>query len=167
MPNMSSCFKRTGSALQNFGRANSGNVAITFALGLLAMSGAVGAALDYSRANSVKVSMQSALDATALMLAKEAGNLTASDLQTNGTKYFLTNFNRTGVNNLQVTVTATAGSSTILVNGSGSIDATIMQILGFKTLNIGGSATAIWGAKSLLRIALVLDNTGSMADAGK
>jgi Flp pilus assembly protein TadG len=167
MPNISSCFKRTGSALQNFGRANSGNVAITFALGLLAMSGAVGAALDYSRANSVKVSMQSALDATALMLAKEAGNLTASDLQTNGTKYFLTNFNRTGVNNLQVTVTATSGSSTILVNGSGSIDATIMQILGFKTLNIGGSATAIWGAKSLLRIALVLDNTGSMADAGK
>jgi Flp pilus assembly protein TadG len=34
--------------------------------------GFVGAAVDYSRANSVKAAMQTALGSTALMLAKEA-----------------------------------------------------------------------------------------------
>ena len=37
--------------------------------------GAVGAAVDYSRANAARTAMQAALDATALMVAKEALNL--------------------------------------------------------------------------------------------
>jgi uncharacterized protein YegL len=40
-------------------------------------------------------------------------------------------------------------------------------VVGFKTLQITGSSTAMWGTNSRLRVALVLDNTGSMADAGK
>jgi hypothetical protein len=36
------------------------------------MVGFVGAAVDYSRANSVKIAMQAAIDATALMLSRDA-----------------------------------------------------------------------------------------------
>ena len=42
-----------------------------------------------------------------------------------------------------------------------------MGLMGFKTLDVKASSTAAWGTKSLLRVALVLDNTGSMASGGK
>src|SRR5258707_5355266 len=44
----------------------------SLALGLVPLVGAVGAAVDYSRANSVRTAMQAALDSTALMLSKDA-----------------------------------------------------------------------------------------------
>ena len=40
-----------------------------FALSIIPMIGLVGAAVDYSNANSVKAAMQAASDATALMMA--------------------------------------------------------------------------------------------------
>ena len=51
-------------------------MAIIFAFATLPVIGFVGAAVDYSHANSVKVAMQAALDSTALMLAKDAPTLT-------------------------------------------------------------------------------------------
>ena len=68
-------------ALCSFGTARSGNVAITFAMATLPIIGGVGAAVDYSHANSVKVALQAALDSTALMLSKEAATDTSSALQ--------------------------------------------------------------------------------------
>ena len=47
------------------------------------------------------------------------------------------------------------------------MDTTIMGASGIKTVKITGTSTAAWSSQSLLRVALVLDNTGSMADAGK
>ena len=41
-----------------------------------------------------------------------------------------------------------------------------MKLLGFTTLNVGSSSTVKWG-NSRLRVALALDNTGSMNDDGK
>ena len=59
--------------------ANAANVSLTFALGMLPIVGAAGAAVDYSQANSVKAAMQAAADLpTALMLAKTVGAGTLS-----------------------------------------------------------------------------------------
>src|SRR3569832_1748219 len=58
------------SALKAFARSQRGNVAITFAIATIPLIGFVGATVDYSRANSLKVALQGALDATALMVAK-------------------------------------------------------------------------------------------------
>ena len=41
-----------------------------------------------------------------------------------------------------------------------------MKVMGYSNLNIGSTSTVKWG-NSRLRVALVLDNTGSMASAGK
>ena len=86
-------FRRTLSA---FRVAQAGNVAITFAFASLPIIGFVGAAVDYSRANSVKAAMQTALDSTALMLAKEAASDTEDQLKTNANKYFKALFTRSG-----------------------------------------------------------------------
>ena len=49
-----------------------GNVTPMFALAVIPIFGLIGAAVDYSRANSVRTAMQAAADATALMLSKES-----------------------------------------------------------------------------------------------
>ena len=49
-----------------------GSVAIWFALTLLPLAGAVGAAVDYSRANAIKSGLQATLDAAVLAGAKDA-----------------------------------------------------------------------------------------------
>jgi Flp pilus assembly protein TadG len=153
--------------LREFGRANRGNVALTFALATLPIIGGVGAAVDYSHANSVSAAMQSALDSTALLFAKEAASDTNSQLQTNALKYFQALFTRPETTSVAISATYTSsGGSTLVVNGSAYVPTNLIRIMGYKQINVTGSSTAKWGT-SRLRVALVLDNTGSMADNGK
>jgi Flp pilus assembly protein TadG len=143
------------------------NVAITFAFASLPILGFVAAAVDYSRANSVKAAMQTALDSTALMLAKEAATDTEDQLKANALKYFTAVFARPEAKDILVNVTyTTAGGSKIVVNAAAAMDAEFTKLLGYDTFHINASSTAKWGTRRL-RVALVLDNTGSMADAGK
>ena len=159
--------RRLHQALERFRPAQGGNVAITFALVALSLVGLVGSAIDYSRANSVKADLQAALDATALMLSKEAAADTANQLQTNATAYFTANFNRPGTTGLTITPTyTTSGGTQVVVNGSVSVPTDFLGIVGINTITVSSSSTVKWGS-SRLRVALVLDNTGSMADSGK
>lgn len=160
-------YSRFCQALRKFGSARAGNVAITFAFVSVPIIGAAAAAVDYSHANAIKVAMQSALDSTALALAKNAGNLTAAELQTQGTDYFKAVFKRPDAKNRKLTVVSNSGSSTIEVSGSTVMDTSLMTFMGIKKVNITGTSTAAWATQSRLRVSLVLDNTGSMADAGK
>jgi Flp pilus assembly protein TadG len=153
--------------LSSFVPAQHGNVVITFSLLTLPLIVGVGAAVDYNRATSIKAAMQAALDSTVLMLAKNAGTMTASQLQTEGSAYFLAVFRRHEARKPKITVVSNAGTSTVQVNGSSMMDTSLMALMGIKTVNITGTSTAAWSTQSLLRVALVLDNTGSMADAGK
>src|SRR5262245_55457279 len=65
-----------------------------FALPLIPLLGFVGAAVDFSRANSVKAAMQAALDSTALMLSKDAARLDQDGLQTKAENYFFSMFQK-------------------------------------------------------------------------
>jgi Flp pilus assembly protein TadG len=164
---MKIAWKKLCRTLSAFRIARGGNVAITFAIATLPILGFVGAAVDYSRANSVKAAMQTALDSTALMLAKEAATDTEDQLKQNALKYFTALFVKPEATNIQVTVNYTnTGGSRIAVGATAQYPADFTKLLGFDTFNIVASSTAKWGTNRL-RVALVLDNTGSMADAGK
>ena len=93
--------------LKKLCNAKAGNVVITFALTIIPIVGFVGAAVDYSRANSAKAAMQAAVDGTALILSKEAQSLTTAQLNQKATAYFTALFNRTEVNNILITPTFT------------------------------------------------------------
>ena len=150
-----------------FLRDRRGSVAPMFAIAVIPVIGLTGAAIDYSRANSVRTGMQAAIDATALAMAKLAPTITQSQLQTQTTAYFNAMFNHPEAKNLVITPTySTAGGSQLTVAVNGAVDATFMKIMGFNTLNVGSTSTVKWG-NNRLRVALVLDNTGSMAEAGK
>src|SRR3954454_6707508 len=133
----------------------------------LPLIGFVGASIDYSRANSLRTKLQDALDSTALMLSKEAATDTSTQLQANALEYFNALFNESGVNSISISASyTTTGGNQVLVSGSGTMPTNFMKVLGFQNITIGGSSTASWGS-SRLRVALVLDNTGSMAMDGK
>jgi Flp pilus assembly protein TadG len=150
-----------------FRRASAGNVAITFALATLPIVGTVGFAVDYSHANSVKAAMQAALDSTALMLSKDAATLSKADLQTKAKSYFDALFTRPEAINVTISADySTAGGSKVKVDGSAAVPTNFLGVIGYQNIDVNGSSTAAWGS-SRLRVALVLDNTGSMAEDNK
>ena len=75
-----------------------GGVAPLLALAMIPILATVGAAIDYSRANAIKSSMQAALDATGLSLARQ----TAAGASFNVSDYFSGNFQKPEVSNLEV-----------------------------------------------------------------
>ena len=164
---MMSAWTKFRSALRAFRVAHAGNVAITFAFAAFPIILGVGFAIDYSRANSVKAAMQAALDSTALMISLEAAKDTNTQLQTNAQNYFLALFARPDATNVTVTANFTTdGGTSVVVNGTTDVPTSILGAIGYGAITVSGSSTAKWGS-NLLRVALVLDNTGSMADAGK
>src|ERR1700676_1958173 len=76
--------------LNRFWSDRSGNIALIFALAVVPVLGAMGAAVDYSVGNASRTAMQAALDNTALMLSKEMP-LSQSALNTNGWNIFTGN----------------------------------------------------------------------------
>ncbi len=152
---------------RKFERAEGGNIMMTFALATVPIMGFVGSAIDYSRANAAKAAMQAAADATALMMSKSISNLNSGQITTEAGNYFnalLTNNQVTGVT-VTPTYTTTGGTQVVL-SATASMPTTFMKVLGMSSLNIDVSSTVKWGDKRL-RVALVLDNTGSMSSAGK
>src|ERR1041384_1699381 len=71
----------------------SGNVAAIFALALVPAVGLIGAAVDYSRGNATRSSMQAAVDATALNLVRSASSPTSDQLSQKATDSFNALFN--------------------------------------------------------------------------
>lgn len=124
-------------------------------------------AVDYSRANAARTAFQSALDATALMLSKNAATESTGALQTQATNTFNSLFNRPEVTDVSVTPAYTStGGSKLTLNGTAVVHTNFLGVIGISQVDISSMSVSTWG-NTRLRVALVLDNTGSMADAGK
>jgi Flp pilus assembly protein TadG len=152
--------------VNRFRAARGGNVTLTFALAIVPIIGLVGAAVDYSRANSVRAALQSALDSAALMLSKEAPTLTSQQMTQKANDYFNAMFTRPEAKNVQIAATYNSSTSTLTMTGTATVDTTFSRVIGHEKMPIGSSTTIKWGM-SRLRVALALDNTGSMNTAGK
>jgi Flp pilus assembly protein TadG len=149
-----------------------GNMVTMFALASLPLVGAVGAAVDYSRANSIKTAMQAAADSTALMLAKtiSSGSLNDNQVSQKANDYFAALFNRPDALGVQVNATyvqQAATGSQVTVAATASAKSNFMAIVGVPMMKIGVSALSTWGGGSKMQVALALDNTGSMFDYNK
>ena len=155
--------------LARFIRDRRGSVVPIAALSLVVIVGLTGAAVDYTRAGAVRTAMQAAVDATALSLSKSAQTLTGQQLTQNATSLFTALFHRPEAKNVAVTaqfVTTQPGSFWLQIAATASVNTTLANVLGQSQLNVNASAEVVWGIKRL-ELALVLDNTGSMAQSGK
>ena len=144
-----------------------GSVAPMLGIALIPLLGAVGAAVDYSQASATRTAFQNALDSTALMLSKTAALQTSSELQAAATNDFNALFTGSNAKNVTVTTSySTTNGSQLVLNGSATVNTNFLSVLGIDTIHIAASTTSTWG-NTRLRVALVLDNTGSMASSGK
>ena len=158
--------------MNRFRKDQRGNIVMIFAIMLVPLLSFMGAAIDYSRATRARATMQSVLDSVSLMVAKDlsSGLITTAQVNTKAQTYFNALYTDSEAQSVSVTATYTQASgsngSTIQVTGSALVNTDFMQILGFNTMPFSAASTSTWGA-NLLRVALVLDNTGSMAQSGK
>jgi Flp pilus assembly protein TadG len=150
--------------LRRFCADRKGNVAILFGLCVIPVMGLVGAAVDYSRAASVRTAMQAAADAAALAAARDVANQSQAQIAAYAKRVFDANFHRTDAT--LESVTTTKGAKTITVTAKGTVKTTIMAILHVDEMAVGTSSEVGWGTNKI-ELALVLDNTGSMATSDK
>ena len=144
-----------------------GGVAPLMAVVAVPVMAAVGMAVDYSRVNAARTAFQVSLDATALMLSKDAATETSKALQTEATKTFNSLFSRSEVTDVNVTPLYTsAGGSKLTLNGTAVVHTNFLGVIGIDHVDIKSLSVSSWG-NTRLRVALVLDNTGSMASDGK
>src|ERR1044072_9839420 len=109
----------------------SGGVAPIFALAIVPIVGLAGAAGDYTRAASARTAMYAALDATGLMLSRDAATLTQEQINAKATQIFNAEFNRTDVTGVQVNAglkSPQAGSFTLKGPGSGRPPAGVRRL---------------------------------------
>jgi Flp pilus assembly protein TadG len=154
--------------LQRFQSHTGGNFAVMGAVLMLPLAIGAGTSVDYSRAVNVRTKLQSAADATALALARDAGKLTDAELQAKGDVIFAATYGaQSGTDRFQrASFTATKTSKLVTVTVSGSIPNTLMKLAGMPTTEIAAGGQAAWGVRKI-EVALVLDNTGSMAANNK
>jgi len=162
---------RVRAAARRFIGAKEGNIAVIFAIAAVPLISFVGAAIDYTRANSARSSMQAALDSTALMLSKDLGDgtITKDEISAKAATYFSALYTNADAKSVTIDAnyaTGTSMGSTIVLNASGAVATDFLRVAGFPNLNFGTSSTSAWG-NTRMRVAMVLDNTGSMADNGK
>src|ERR1043166_1399611 len=152
-------------SLFRFGNDRNGGVAPLLALGAVPLMVAVGAGIDYSRANSARAAMQGGLDATALIMAKQGGGDHAAN---QATTYFAANFSRPEVYNISVTSSATpvSGGSSFALSAAGSINTVFLRIAGIPTLNLSVHSSAVVLADGLGCV-LSLDKYASGATTGQ
>jgi Flp pilus assembly protein TadG len=143
-----------------FGADKSGSVTILFALTILVACGSVALGLDYARALAVRTMLQNAVDAAALA-ARADKDVSTAAMQARVNASF-------GYNTQQkfgaVTVVATSTPITngIRVDATADVPTTFGRLLGVDKIPIRVTAEATNG-DSLVEVALVLDNTGSMS----
>lgn len=154
--------------LARFLKNRRGGVAPLFGLSALPLMGAVGIAIDYTQISATRTAFQSALDATALMMSKTAAKQTDAERQASATNYFNSLFTRTNTTNIQITpVYSPTGGSQLSLSGTATVTTNFLNLLGLPNeVGISATSQSKWG-NSRLRVALVLDNTGSMSNDGK
>lgn len=152
-------FRRLRSGL----RDTRANVAVTVALSLAPLSLAALGALDIARATSAKLILQDALDAATLATAKT----TASDptqLQNTGDRILHQNLVFDSSVSLSSDTFVFGPGGTVVADASAGVRPLILGFITGGDIKVGAH-TEVKRAGNELEIALVLDNTGSMAGA--
>jgi Flp pilus assembly protein TadG len=149
--------------MRRFWQDHRGNVAIMFALAAVPVVGAMGAALDYSLANSYRTDMQKALDAAALAVSKVMP-MEQAELDKVALQYFAASLGNHTLTNIKVSVVPEQGHAKL--HASGDYMPSMASLFGIDKFEVGVTSEARWGIGKV-EVALVLDNSGSMKDHGR
>lgn len=149
------------SLLSRFTQDRDGAVLPLVGIVSIVLIGATGFGIDVARMVLLHSSLQRAIDAGAL---STVARLDEATIDAQLRKFTVANFanGQIGATLDSLTWQISADKSTLTVDASASAPATLMTILGIQTINTSAH-TVIERSTSGLELALVLDNTGSMA----
>src|SRR5689334_19598460 len=123
--------------LRQFCSRTDASIATTFALALIPIMTAVGAAIDYSRANSVKAYLQSALDTALIAGAKDA----SSNWMQVAQNVFTGNLSTTNISASTPTFTSEA-DSTYTGSVTASVPTSVLGLIHINSLAVGARGSA-------------------------
>ena len=147
-------FGRFRDLVRAFRRGRDGNLAVIFALAAIPVIGAIGAAVDLSKANDVKTQLQNALDAALL-----AGVTQASAKQVStATAVFNGDFTGKYGNTGTASFTQNADSS-LSGTANSSVPMSFMAVLGTSSIVVNAAAMAKPGAQSTTPVCILLTST--------
>jgi Flp pilus assembly protein TadG len=150
--------------IQKFRKDVKGSTAMVFALALVPIFGFGAAALDYSRSSDVKTKLQKAVDATALLVGKDAPKLSESQLKARAEAVFRAEFTVANPHNANIpAITVSRDSRLIRVSATATVPMAMMKLLGRNTSVVNANSEVIWGVPNT-EVALAIDTTGSMRD---
>lgn len=150
-----------------------GATAVLTAILLVSLIASIGVAVDGTRLVMAHSRLKTSVDAATLIAARDMYPITAANTAANvqnATNLFWANFGRSSVastlgymhtNITAITVTQ-VNNSTISIQANGLVPTTFMNIVGIANIPISTTSQATRAATGL-ELALVLDNTGSMA----
>jgi Flp pilus assembly protein TadG len=150
--------------LKQFVSNRSGNVAVAFALTILPVLFLVGAAIDYSGATDLKTRLQRATDATALQLCQMSRTASQGQRQ-QAALTALTGYMGKAPVSIDTLTVNTSPYQTYIVTRS-TYTTAVVTLMGqqFRTIDVTADAQC-QAEQQTFEIALVLDNTGSMASS--
>ncbi len=153
--------------MRRFRRDQRGNVALMFGLSLIPMMGVVGVAIDYSRASNARQSLSAAIDAAALMAARDAQKLSDAEVKTRVAGWIRDNLPPDVKADLtSTTITVDRVARTVQIKAELDMPTTIAKIIGTNHIPVASNSRSTWGTNKI-ELALALDNTGSMSSSGK
>lgn len=159
---MNSVFNRLSTGLKRFISDRKGNIAITFAILVVPLFAAAGAAVDYSRVSNEHSNLQEALD-SAVLAAASAGIKTDKTRLAIGEKYFHSNTRNPCDNEVNLTIE----NNQVVGTASCEMKTAFLGIIGFEKFTIDGRAVAGMAGLADQEIVLVLDYSSSMKDKNK
>jgi len=167
--------KKANSILTKFKRDESGTAALTWALSLTVIIGAMGAAMDFAILSNADARSQAIADTTALagaIYVKTHGRPPTADGElTDGIHtaaslgYKYKNFVVGGAEGVDVIIDYDDNAKEVTTTVVGKTNPTLVQILGFGQLEFSSTSVVSYlniEDKFPASIALVLDNSGSM-----
>ncbi len=142
-----------------FRRDDRGNLAVIFALSLIPLLSAAGAAIDLNRAFIVQQRLQRALDAAGLAVGS-APNAPIAEMTATAQAYFDANYPEAELG-VPGTLNVVPGDQRVTLSATAELPTSIMSIVGFDKLTVGSEIEVVRESKKL-EVVMVLDNTGSM-----
>ena len=144
---------------RNYLRSDNGNVAMIFALLILSIIVLMGGGLDFSKHRSQSVTVQSALDATAIHMVQEQ-NVPPGQITQRARDYF--DANATGLTATITGFNATRNGDVFNISVNADVETNFLGLVGLEILPISRRAESTLSVETR-EIALVLDTTGSMS----
>jgi Flp pilus assembly protein TadG len=147
--------------LRSFLSNKRGSITPAFAVMMLPLTMVAGFSIDLARAHEGRAKLQDAVDAAALALAHQPAGTAMATLQTQAQTWINADLHDTDVvQPVSVTITPTTGQ--LLLAAHTTEPAMVSGLVGMSQFQLTANSTVKWGLNHV-EVALVLDNTGSMA----